>query len=347
MTDRLLTVITPFYNSMRFLDAPINSLLNQTYQNWEYICVDDRSTDGTLEKLREYAAKDPRIKVIAREKNSGSAAGGFNTGMLAAKGTHIQLLGHDDELSPDLLENIAKRLDETNADIVIPDARIVAKEVSENEETFDMIGIRPSHKGKDRFKTSDRSVVLTGREAFSLSIDWRIHGWACFSTDLIKRCGPMEEKYMNADELWTRTLYLNAEKVVFCTGCYVYLRRKESLSTKMNARSFDVFRVQEKILELLKTHKFGRKEFKTWKTNSCFRLQHYTYRYVFNKDLFSPEDQKEAEELLRQARKMVFRECWHNLCFFLTVLKVRKNLRRYKKYLRLKNKLQKKGMIYE
>ena len=345
MTERLLTVITPFYNSIKYLDTTISSLLNQTYRNWEYICVDDCSTDGTLEKLREYAAKDPRIRVIAREKNSGSAAGGFNTGMLAAKGTHIQILGHDDALSPDLLENIAKRLDETNADIVIPDARIVAKEVSEDAETFDCIGITPSRKQKDRFKPNDRSVVLTGREAFSLSINWRIHGWACFSTDLIRRCGQMEEQYMNADELWTRTLYLNAGKVVFCTGQYVYLKRKESLSTKMNAKSFDVFRVQKKVLGLLKTHKFGRKELNIWKKDSCLRLQHYTYRYYFNKDLFSPEDQKKAEELLHQAKKMVFRECRDTLCYYLTALKIRKNLCRYKKFLRLKNKLQKNGII--
>ena len=65
MTDRLLTVITPFYNSTEFMDFPLNSVLYQTYQNWEYICVDDCSTDGTLEKLQEYAAKDPCIKVIA------------------------------------------------------------------------------------------------------------------------------------------------------------------------------------------------------------------------------------------------------------------------------------------
>ena len=50
MTSPKITVITPFYNSMRFIDTPMNAVLNQTYQNWEYICVDDRSTDGKLEK---------------------------------------------------------------------------------------------------------------------------------------------------------------------------------------------------------------------------------------------------------------------------------------------------------
>ena len=318
---------------------------NQTYQNWEYICVDDCSTDGTLEKLREYAAKDPRIKVIAREKNSGSAAGGFNTGILAAKGTHIQLLGHDDELSPDLLENIAKRIDETNADVIIPDARIVGKGLSEDLKTFDMVGIAPAHKGKDTFKTNDRSVVLSGREAFVLSLNWRIHGWACFSADLIKKCDKLNEEVMNPDELWTRILFLNANKVAFCAGQYIYLQRKESITNKLNAKSFDVFRVQEKVLELLKENKFGRNEFKIWKKDTFSKLQYYSYRYFFNKHLLTGENRKKAKDFLRQARKMAFRECWHNFRFWLTLLKIRKNRCRYKKYLSLQSELQKKGMI--
>ena len=344
MTDRLLTVITPFYNSMEFIDVPINSMLNQTYQNWEYICVDDCSTDGTLEKLREYAAKDSRIKVIARKKNSGCAAGGFNTGILAATGTHIQLLGHDDELSPDLLENIARRIDETNADVVIPDARIVGKGISEDLETFDMVGIAPDKKKKKRFKTNDRSVVLSGREAFVLSMNWRIHSWASFSAELIKKCDKLNEEVMNPDELWTRILFLNADKVAFCEGQYIYLRRKESISNKLNAKSFDVFRVQQKVLELLKENKFGKNEFKIWKKDTLSRLQCHSYRYLFNKQMLSEAEQKEAEETLRQAWKMTFKACCLNIKFYLTTLKIYGNVRRYKKYCRLRDKLQKKGM---
>lgn len=345
MTDRLLTIITPFYNSMEFLEIPMNSVLKQTYQNWEYICVDDCSTDGTLEKLRQYAAKDPRIKVIAHEKNSGSAAGGFNTGILAAEGTHIQLLGHDDELSPDLLENIAKRIDETNADVIIPDARIVSKGISENIDTFDLIGIMPVSKGIDKFKTNDRNVILSGRKAFALSINWRIHDWSCFSANLIKKCGKINEDVMNGDELWTRTLFLNADKIAFCAGKYVYLRRKESITNKINAKSFDVFRVQQKLLELLKAHKFGKNEFKTWKKDTLFKIQCHSYRYIFNKQMLTPDEQKIVENTLRQAWKTAFRECWHDIRFYLTWLKIKNNANRYKKYICLKNKLEKKGML--
>ena len=344
MTDRLLTVITPFYNSTEFMEFPLNSVLYQTYQNWEYICVDDCSTDGTLEKLREYAAKDPRIKVIAREQNSGNTAGGFNTGILAAKGSYVQGLGHDDALSPDLLENIAKRIDETNADIIIPDAHIVGKQISEDIEDFDMVGITPVKKGKDFFKPNDRSVILSGRDAFRLSLNWRIHSWACFSSDLIKKCGRLNEEFMNADELWTRTLFLNANKVTFCNGEYVYLRRKESISNRLNAKSFDVFRVQQKLLELLKENKFGRKELKTWKKDMLFRLQCHSYRYLFNRCLFGAEEEK-VKDILKHAWKTAFRECWHDVKFYLIALKIKNNASRYKKYCRLKDKLRRKGMV--
>ncbi len=346
MTDRLISVITPFYNSMRFIETPLNSVLNQTYQNWEYICVDDCSTDGTLEKLREYAAKDPRIKVFAREKNSGSAAGGFNVGIDVAKGDYFQILGHDDNLSPDLLENIAKRIDETGADVVIPDVRIVGKELSDDAEDFDFIGVLPLNKGKkDKYKPADRSVVLSGREAFALSINWRIHGWACFSAALVKKCGKLYEDVMNPDELWSRTLFLNAGKVVFCEGRYVYLRRKGSICTKINAKSFDLFLTLQRLKDLLTENRSGGTEMKIWKKEVLSKVRMLSYRYIFCKHLLPPEEDAKAKEFLRYGWKMAFRECWRDIRFYLTIFRIKSTERRYKKYLSLKKSLLKKGLL--
>ena len=346
MSEPLISVVTPFYNAMRFLETPMNSVLNQTYQNWEYICVDDCSTDGTLEKLREYAAKDPRIKVFAREKNSGSAAGGFNVGIDVAKGDYYQILGHDDELSPDLLENIAKRINETGADAIIPDARIIAKEVAEDAEDFDFIAIRPSKKGKkDKYKANDRSVVLSGWEAFALSIDFRIHGWACFSMDLVRKSGKLCEDVMNPDELWTRKMFLNARKVAFCEGAYCYLRRKDSVCTKVNAKSFDVFKSLERLKDILIENGLTGTEMKIWKRFLLSEIKTIAYRYIFCKHLLTPEDDVKTREILRQGREMAFRECWYDIRLYATALKIKTTARRYKKYLALKKKLQKKGML--
>ena len=121
--------------------------------------------------------------------------------------------------------------------------------------------------------------------------------------------------------------------------------RKESITNKINAKSFDVFRVQQKLLELLKAHKFGKNEFKTWKKDTLFKIQCHSYRYIFNKQMLTPDEQKIVENTLRQAWKTAFRECWHDIRFYLTWLKIKNNANQYKKYLCLKNKLEKKGML--
>lgn len=339
MTLPKITVITPFYNSMRFIDTPMNAVLNQTYQNWEYICVDDCSTDGTLEKLREYAAKDPRVKVIARPVNGGSAAAGFNTGIAAASGDYIQLLGHDDELSPDCLEQIAARIAETGAEVVIPDAKIVSTEIDEKAENFTMTGVQ------EKGRKGDRGVVLSPREAFALSIDWKIHSWACYSADLVRRCPRLDEQLMNGDELWTRVLFLNANKVVFSKGCYVYLRRKGSISNNLNAKSFDVFRVERELLRLLRENRFDRKTVNVCKRDLISRVKMHTFRYLFGKSSMDAAQRDKARGFLTDGGKLAFRECWFKPEYWFTRLKVRQTARRYEKYLKLQKKLRKKGLV--
>lgn len=74
----LVSICCVSYNHAEYIPEAIKSFWNQEYKNIEILALDDGSTDGTLEKLREYSAQDPRIKVIARSVNGGSAAAGFN-----------------------------------------------------------------------------------------------------------------------------------------------------------------------------------------------------------------------------------------------------------------------------
>ena len=66
-----ISVLMPVYNVEKYLRASIDSVLNQTLSDIELICVDDASTDGSADILREYAAKDPRVKLVFHKKNSG------------------------------------------------------------------------------------------------------------------------------------------------------------------------------------------------------------------------------------------------------------------------------------
>ena len=101
--NNLVTIITPSYNSSRFISQTIASVIQQTYKNWEMLIIDDDSSDNSLEIINEYLEKDKRIKLIRLKKNSGPAMA-RNEGIKAAKGKYIAFLDSDDMWLPTKLE---------------------------------------------------------------------------------------------------------------------------------------------------------------------------------------------------------------------------------------------------
>ncbi|ACM93540.1 teichuronic acid biosynthesis [Nautilia profundicola AmH] len=99
----LVSIITPSYNSEKFISKTIVSVLNQTYRNLEMIIVDDCSPDNSNEIIEEYIKKDKRIKLIKLDKNSGPAVA-RNTAIKEAKGRYIAFLDADDLWIPEKLE---------------------------------------------------------------------------------------------------------------------------------------------------------------------------------------------------------------------------------------------------
>ena len=101
--EELVSIIMPNYNGERFLPETLESVLNQTYANWELLIVDDCSTDGSREIIASYADKDARVRPVFLEENSG-AAQARNIALLAAKGRWIAFLDSDDLWLPGKLE---------------------------------------------------------------------------------------------------------------------------------------------------------------------------------------------------------------------------------------------------
>ena len=113
----LVTVITPAYNAEKFIVEAIDSVLNQTYKEFEYIIIDDCSTDKTLKIAQTYAKKDKRVRVYKNEKNLG-IAGNRNKGVSLAKGKYIMWQDADDISISDRMENQVNIL-EKNKDMGI------------------------------------------------------------------------------------------------------------------------------------------------------------------------------------------------------------------------------------
>ncbi len=93
--DNLVSIITPAYNAAEYIAETIESVLAQTYQNWEMLVVNDCSKDNTAEIVQSYAVKDKRIKLINMKQNSGAAVA-RNTAIQNAKGRYIAFLDSDD-----------------------------------------------------------------------------------------------------------------------------------------------------------------------------------------------------------------------------------------------------------
>lgn len=116
MSD-LISIITPTYNCGKFIGETIESVINQTYENWEMIIVDDCSKDNTKDIVNKYAQNDDRIKYYLLEKNSGAAIARTKA-MELANGNYMAFLDSDDLWVEDKLEKQLKFMKENNFNFV-------------------------------------------------------------------------------------------------------------------------------------------------------------------------------------------------------------------------------------
>ena len=115
--EPLYSIVIPVYNSEKYLHRCIQSILNQTYPNWNAIFVNDGSTDSSVEILRSYAEKDSRIRVISQSNGGSSAA--RNVGMTAVESEYFTFVDADDYISADFIERTLSAALESSCDLVL------------------------------------------------------------------------------------------------------------------------------------------------------------------------------------------------------------------------------------
>lgn len=113
----MISIIVPVYNVEAYLPQCLDSLINQTYQDLEIICVNDGSTDGSLEILQQYAAKDKRIKLITRENRGISTS--RNEALDIASGEYVMFVDSDDWIDYQTCEKALDAIQASNYDIVL------------------------------------------------------------------------------------------------------------------------------------------------------------------------------------------------------------------------------------
>lgn len=115
MKEELVSIVIPVYNASKYLDDTIQTILNQTYNNWEATFVDDCSKDNSVDIIKKYQKTDKRIKLLLNDKNSGAAIT-RNNGINAAKGNYLCFLDADDKWASNKLEKQIIFMKENNCE---------------------------------------------------------------------------------------------------------------------------------------------------------------------------------------------------------------------------------------
>lgn len=119
MKEPNISVIIPVYNEEKYIQECMDSLLNQTYLDFEIICVDDGSTDKSLQILQEYAKLDSRVKILTQQNQYAGVA--RNNGLKIARGKYVIFLDADDYFRENMLKKLFMKAEENMAEIVVFD----------------------------------------------------------------------------------------------------------------------------------------------------------------------------------------------------------------------------------
>ena len=113
-----VSVIVPIYKTEKYLERCLESIVSQTLQNIEILCIDDCSPDNSCEIVQKFAQADPRVKLISHKKNLG-LGGARNTGIRAAKADYIASIDSDDYVTPTMMEALLTATNHGKIDIVV------------------------------------------------------------------------------------------------------------------------------------------------------------------------------------------------------------------------------------
>lgn len=234
----LITIPVAVYNGEKYLVRCLDSVLGQSSEDWRLICVDDCSTDNSINILQDYAEKDARIKIIRKEKNEGGPKARMTAYREAQTEYVFTGLDQDDYVEKDFVAKLGEEARHSNADIILCDWML---EKSDGE-------FKSFHEAHGR----GAGERITGSDAFAATFpSWSIHLIGLWSRHLVDRFAIREEyafNNYNADEFLSRIIAFNAQNIYFGSAKYFHCRNTESVTTKPSTRKILALQTDEELL---------------------------------------------------------------------------------------------------
>ena len=277
-----ISIIVPVYQVEKYIRQCIDSILAQTFTDFELILVDDGSKDNSGKICDEYAEKDKRIRVIHKE--NGGLSDARNKGLDNASGNYFMFVDSDDYIAPNMAECLYKKISEAKVDIAACNYRYVFED------------------GKKDFSTENKAEVINANEIFYNRKNERNYGfWTIACNKLYKR-----EKFKSLrfrfgkyheDEFWANDIYqMDIKAVTVSESLYYYRPRGNSIMGNKNIRKcFDIIEAfQERIWVYLREEKYSSQAYKVL----IFSLEHLNE----SKKLIKNEEDK--EQFIDKERKI-------------------------------------------
>lgn len=241
------SIIIPCYNVAAFLHECLESVLTQSFMDWEAVCVDDGSTDDTGHILDEYAAKDARIRVVHQENGGLSVA--RNTGLRHATGEYLLFLDSDDVLTPGALDILHQQIATYQPDVLTFNAELWYAEENRRERHY--------------YSRDQHATHASGSDYLIHFVQQ--HHWgpaaACFYS--MKRSLIVDNELwfqpglLHEDELWVPTMLLHTQGrvVEIPQTLYLYRMRSGSIMHSESEKAYrDMLYIGARLEEELKSY---------------------------------------------------------------------------------------------
>lgn len=163
----LISIVLPIYNGEKYMKESIDSVINQTYENWELLILDDCSTDNTALIAAEYVEKDSRIKYFKNENNL-RLPRNLNKGFSLATGDFLTWTSDDNRYRPTALEKLHQKLVDEKTDFVFASCRII----NENGEEIEYFSVNENSRKQIVGNNSVNACFMYTRKAYETVGDY-------------------------------------------------------------------------------------------------------------------------------------------------------------------------------
>ena len=288
-----VSIIVPVYQVEKYIRQCVDSILAQTFTDFELILVDDGSKDKSGQICDEYAVLDQRVKVIHKE--NGGLSDARNCGMDQAVGNYFMFVDSDDYIAPTMLEYLYKALMNKEADIAV----------------CNFLHFFEEDRKRD-FSTNIQSEVLSGAEIFYSRKNERVYGiWTVAWNKLYKRetLGNVRFRFgkYHEDEFWANDIYQMDIKVVTIPECLYYYRQRDNsiMGRKNIKRDFDILEaLQERIAVYFMDERHADQAYKVM----IFSLEYLaeSKKLITNKDEENQflQAEKKTKDMIKRLKKM-------------------------------------------